>query len=184
MSKVFFIGDLHLGHRKIINFLHDFRPFKTIEEHNEELVRRWNSVVSKNDKVFVLGDVVFGRDNLKYLEQMNGTKVLIAGNHDLLPTEEYLQYFTKVQGAAEYKGMLLTHIPVHENQFPRYSHNIHGHLHAHNIQKYEADYSGPSYINVSRRKDPRYINVSAEQINLTPISYDEIINKINFPIAF
>lgn len=160
MSDVFFISDTHFGHKNIIKFGH--RPFTTVEEHNDELVHRWNSVVSKRDLVWHLGDVAFGLDNLKIMARLNGTKKLVLGNHDVYQPIEYLKYFSKIYGAAEYKGFILTHIPVHEGQFNRFSANIHGHLHQNNI------------LSENGGKDKRYINVSCEQINLTPINFNLI----------
>jgi calcineurin-like phosphoesterase family protein len=135
------------------------RPFDTIEEHDAELVRRWNSVVGKKDVVWHLGDFCFGKRNLPIAGELNGLKKLVLGNHDMYSTDDYLKYFHKVYGAVEYKGAILTHIPVHESQFDRYFMNIHGHLHTNKLE------------------DPRYCNVSAEQTNLTPIPYDEILNQ-------
>lgn len=161
MSEVFFISDMHFGHKGIIKFSETkpFRDFATIEEHDAELVKRWNSVISKNDTVYVLGDFCLGKRNLAIAGELNGKKKLVAGNHDMHSTVDYLKYFTKVYGACEYKGTILTHIPVHPGQFSRYFMNIHGHLHNRKIDDY------------------RYFNVSCEQVNLTPIPYDEILNQ-------
>jgi calcineurin-like phosphoesterase family protein len=161
MSEIFFIGDTHFGHRGILSFssTKELRPFTTIEEHDAELVRRWNAAVGAKDKVFMLGDFCFGKRNIDIAGELNGYKVLIAGNHDMYATEDYLKYFKKVCGVCEYKGAVLTHIPVHPSQFPRYFMNIHGHLHNHILNDY------------------RYFNCSAERINLTPIAYDIILNQ-------
>jgi calcineurin-like phosphoesterase family protein len=160
MSEIFFISDTHFGHRGIIEFsgTKEFRKFNSIEEHDAELVKRWNSVVTKRDTVWHLGDVCFGARNLHILEQLNGYKKLVLGNHDIYATEEYLKYFARVYGCYEFKGMLLSHMPVAPSQFSRYYLNVHGHLHAKTLTAV----------------DKRYINVSCEQINLTPISLDII----------
>ena len=60
-------------------------------------------------------------------------------------------------GAVKYKDCVLTHIPVHPSQFPRFRLNIHGHLHLKVIA------------------DTRYINVSCEQVNYTPVLLKNII---------
>ena len=161
MSEVFFIADSHFGHRGIITFsgTKPFRPFATIEEHDVELVRRWNSVVGKKDTVWHLGDFCFGKRNLAIARELNGSKKLVMGNHDMYASADYLQYFTRVQGAVEFKGAILTHIPVHPSQFSRFFMNVHGHLHHEKLE------------------DHRYFNVSCEQINLTPIPWDEILNQ-------
>lgn len=161
MSEVFFIGDTHFGHKGILTFsgTKEHRQFTSIEEHDAELVRRWNGVVGKNDTVYHLGDFCFGKRNLEIAKELKGYKKLVLGNHDMYATSDYLEYFNKCYGAVEYKGALLTHIPVHKSQSSRYYMNIHGHLHHTKID------------------DPWYFNCSAEQINLTPIPYDEILNQ-------
>ena len=55
--STYFISDLHLGHRKILEYS-PARGGKTIDEHDEWLVSQWNSVVrNKKDLVWVLGDI-------------------------------------------------------------------------------------------------------------------------------
>lgn len=173
MAETFFIGDTHFGHKGIITFeaTKQYRPFATVQEHDEELVRRWNSVVRPKDIVWHLGDFCFGRANLDIAARLNGDKRLILGNHDHYPTAEYLKYFFKVFGAIEVKGMILTHIPVHPDQMKqrRYTHNIHGHLHTNCIMRYDD-------IMQIEVENECYINVSAEQINLTPISLEELMD--------
>ena len=156
MSQVFLIGDTHFGHKNIIKYEPAHRPFATIEEHDEELIRRWNSVVSNKDTVWHLGDVLFGVDAFNLLPRLNGTKKLVMGNHDSYPVTKYAEHFTQVRGAAELGGYLLTHIPVAFSQGERYKGNIHGHLHSHTLD------------------GGFHHNVSAEQINLTPIAFDAL----------
>ena len=55
MSKYFFIADTHFGHSEIMNY--ENRPFSSVEEMDNTIISNWNSVVSDNDKVFVLGDL-------------------------------------------------------------------------------------------------------------------------------
>lgn len=174
MSEIYFIGDTHFGHKGIINFsaTKPFRPFDTIEEHDEELIHRWNSVVNPKDTVWHLGDVAFGERNIHHIGRCNGKKRLIMGNHDMYSMDKYLQYFERVFGAVEFKGMVLTHIPVQEEQLKaRFFMNVHGHLHTNNVMKLSKTNHGKEV------KDNRYFNVSCEQINLTPIPYDEILNQ-------
>lgn len=44
MNK-FYISDLHLGHKNIIEF--DNRPFKTLDNMTESIIKNWNETVSK-----------------------------------------------------------------------------------------------------------------------------------------
>jgi calcineurin-like phosphoesterase family protein len=81
-GKTFVTSDLHFGHKNII--VYENRPFLTVEEMDQKLIQNWNNVVSKTDKVFVLGDVSFyDKEKTKELvTQLNGKKILICGNHD------------------------------------------------------------------------------------------------------
>lgn len=78
----FFTADLHLGHRNIIEYC--ARPFDDEEQMNAVLLERWNTLVSPEDEVFVLGDFALGRlsRTLPLAGDLHGRKVLIAGNHD------------------------------------------------------------------------------------------------------
>ena len=50
-TKTFFTSDLHFGHNK--DFLYKPRGFDNIEEHDDTVIENWNSVVSKDDTVYV-----------------------------------------------------------------------------------------------------------------------------------
>lgn len=166
MSEVFFISDTHFGHKGILSFpsTKPFRPFDAIEEHDAELVRRWNSVVGRKDIVWHLGDFCFGLRNLAIAAELNGSKRLIMGNHDMYAADEYLKYFDRILGCCEYKGMVLSHVPVHPSQMERWYMNVHGHLHTKFV------------LQADGNKDMRYYNASCENINLTPVPLDEIYN--------
>ena len=56
MSRTFVTSDTHFGHDR--EFLYGPRGFTSIQEHDEEVIRRWNSVVNPEDEVFHLGDVM------------------------------------------------------------------------------------------------------------------------------
>lgn len=156
MSSVFFTADTHFGHKKIIEFEANARPFFTVEEMNEALVDNWNSVVGKKDVIYHLGDVLFGRDAFKYLGRLNGIKKLIMGNHDHYASALYLEHFTKVVPYWRFEDVLLSHVPVHPSQFPRFDANFHGHMHS-------------KYID-----DNRYVNMSVERWNLTPVEWETV----------
>lgn len=157
---IFLIADTHFHHRKIIEFEAVNRPFLTIEEHDEELVRRWNETVCQQDKVYVLGDFAFGHKNKAAIAfRLNGRKTLIGGNHDLFDTSEYLKHFKNVRGCRVIDKVVLTHIPVHPGQFARFRLNVHGHLHS------------------SALDDPRYVCVSAEMTGLRPVAWDDVVKE-------
>jgi calcineurin-like phosphoesterase family protein len=80
--SIFFTGDTHFGHTKIIQYCK--RPFKTADEMNEEIVRRWNSVVGSKDDVYHVGDFAFmpAAQARAIRKRLNGRIFLIEGNHD------------------------------------------------------------------------------------------------------
>lgn len=158
MSEVFHIGDLHLGHKKILEFSGDFRGGETPEEHDEWIIAQWNSRVTKRDKVFVHGDVCFSRDKLPLLDRMTGSKILICGNHDKFNASVYLKYFTDVVGFVRYKNHWLSHAPIHPDEL-RGKRNIHGHVHSTDIN------------------DNRYINVSVEANYGIPMEHVELTEQ-------
>ena len=69
-------------HSNIIKYCK--RPFATVDENDEELIRRWNEKVPEDGIVFHLGDVAFGDPERvdSILERLNGTIYLVIGNHD------------------------------------------------------------------------------------------------------
>lgn len=159
MTK-FFISDLHLGHKSILDFSPQ-RGGTNIEEHDEWIIQQWNSVVQKCDMVYVLGDVAFNADALKKVKRLRGQKNLIRGNHDTCGTRTYLEYFCGIYGLIKKHGYWMSHAPIHPDEL-RGRKNIHGHTHSHCIQLHKES----------------YINVCVEQLNGVPISLEEIY-KLN-----
>lgn len=177
MPAIFLVSDTHFGHAGVCRFLREdgtkLRPWDNPEEMDEEMVKRWNETVRPNDKVYHLGDVVINRKALKTLGRLNGEKVLIKGNHDIFKLSDYLPYFKDIRGYHVMNGMILSHVPVHPESIARFGTNIHGHLHANRVKmKVQFPHKETEII------DPRYFNVSVEQIDFTPILFEQAIIKI------
>lgn len=125
MSNVYFIGDMHFGHTHI----HKFRKqFSNEQVHRAYLMEKWITSIGKRDVVYVMGDAAFTQEGLDDIGRLAGRKILIRGNHDLLPTEAYLKVFEEVYGAFAWKGLWLTHIPIHPAELYGRT-NVHGHCH-------------------------------------------------------
>jgi len=83
-------SDLHLGHANIIKYCN--RPFGSLEEMNEKIIKRWNERIKPDDTVYHLGDFCFksaiDKGNgmpikpMDWLKQLNGNIMLIKGNHE------------------------------------------------------------------------------------------------------
>ena len=137
MSKTLFTSDTHFHHGNVIQFCN--RPFGSVDHMNGELVRNWNSVAEPSDHVWFLGDFSFGTydETVDILQQLNGHKHLIVGNHDRKGRADKLfnrdwekwfvdrhdYYRLKVDG---YK-FVLCHFPF--SSWERGYYNLHGHLH-------------------------------------------------------
>ena len=180
--KRYVISDLHLGHQGILKHRTKFNSLIDMEMF---IVNNWNSIVNDEDKVYILGDVAFNKKSLSLLLLMKGKKILIKGNHDTLPLKEYAKYFKNIEGAKEYKGCILTHVPVHECQLNRFKLNIHGHMHEkkvmtrvfdfeHDYDEHDMDTFKPILWGID---DKRYISVCCEQVNYTPVLLDDLIGK-------
>ena len=125
MGNVYFIGDLHFGHTGITAFRKEF-PSEAV--HSEYIKTCWNKIVSKKDLVFVMGDAAFSAHALSQVKGLAGRKILVRGNHDTLPTEDYLEHFEEVYGLLAYKEFWLSHAPIHPTELYGRT-NIHGHCH-------------------------------------------------------
>lgn len=161
MSRVWLIADLHFGHTNVIKYSN--RPFQNREEMDQFMIEKWNSVVAKDDKVFVLGDFSFyGKEKTEQImKTLKGNKILILGNHD---KGHGMNWWKEVGFKEVYKYpivyrefLILSHEPVFMNDHMPYL-NIHGHLHENKI---DALY---------------YYSVSVENIEYTPINIENIIN--------
>lgn len=161
--NTFFIGDLHLGHKNIMQYCN--RPFTSLDDMHEGLIHNWNKEVNAKDNVWVMGDVTFNKKYLPLLNELNGTKRLIMGNHDTLKIEEYLPYFSRIFGTVEFSSCILTHIPVSEQQLVfRFDVNVHGHVH---------------HLKNGLENDLRYFNVCADHVHLTPVHESLIHDRVN-----
>lgn len=78
----FWTADLHLGHARISELAG--RPFSNVASMNAHLIKAWNSRVTEQDTVWVLGDVCMGalEESLNLIPLLHGHKILVPGNHD------------------------------------------------------------------------------------------------------
>lgn len=178
MAETFLISDTHFNHVEILKFigknglLMRGNSFSSIKEMNECIYDNWNDIVHPHDTIYHLGDVVVNIDQefVTTFKKLNGKKILIAGNRDdirFLMKEDLFQSIRLCQGFEEDKGMILTHIPIHEKICDSWKAktrliNIHGHLHTE---------KSPSKF---------HRNVCVEWTEYKPIHIDEAKNLNSF----
>lgn len=100
-------------------------------EVHAEYVNKWNSIVSPNDTVIHLGDVIWDTRKLGIFKHLNGKKILVLGNHDrkiaidrvqdyeeypyvapVVIPEIYLHYFVSVSNCHVDKELIFSHMPL------------------------------------------------------------------------
>lgn len=115
-KSIHFTSDLHLGHANSIVF--DQRPFKDLDHMHRVIINNWNAQVPENGLVYVLGDVGLQSATLttEILAKLNGTKVLVRGNHDKGIQSGYnIGFDVVLNGAILYIAghrVTLTHCPL------------------------------------------------------------------------
>ena len=138
MAEKWFTSDVHLGHQSVLNFRPLTRQGTSTEEHDGTILRNWNRQVSPDDTVYILGDFSFASaDAIKYwLDQLNGKKCLILGNHDKVIRSDYSiqKRFTWVKDYHEEaignRFVVMHHYPSLEwNGMIHGSYYLFGHVH-------------------------------------------------------
>ncbi len=174
MANIFIISDTHFGHANtFLKFKLDdgtpMRPFSSVDQMDEHMIERWNSVVRPQDKVYHLGDVIFGRPERLdvIMKRLNGHKRLVIGNHDDMNTQVYLKYFDRVISSRRLDSMLFTHIPIQQDSIGgKLIGNVHGHIHNNTHRTPKA------------LPCPPYLNVSVEVIDYTPVSLEDCRKRL------
>lgn len=183
--KIFFTSDTHFGHKNILNFCE--RPFKDTDEMDETIIANWNNKVGKNDIVFHLGDFAFATNKrwqeLRY--RLNGKIYLILGNHDITrwPGDYTMQLFDRVENQMMLK--IDNKYKVYLNHFPFLCYDgvyrnpqdctiqLHGHVHE-RIGDTGKDKDRLKY------RFPYQYDVGVDNNNFTPVSWEEILIKLNY----
>jgi len=152
--KIFITADHHFHHKNIIEYCK--RPFKTVEEMNKVMIEKWNKKVGKDDLVIHLGDFALGnkKEVKKTREKLNGTIILIKGNHDKIIKE-----FIVVRDSIQIGNLIFSHRPIPKKEIPKGCINVHGHIHE------KESFDG--------------INVSVEKTDYEPVLLEELERKIN-----
>jgi calcineurin-like phosphoesterase family protein len=178
----FIISDTHFNHGNILKYVK--RPFSSVKEMDDEIVLRWNENVSKKDRVFLLGDVMFSRkidEILTQLNLLNGKIIIVLGNHDKTLYDFYIKgnlnnpnkkifiaspiFEPKVliKGFKDYQKVVLCHYPIYS-----WNAKLHGRLH----------FYGHVHSNTITDLKNAY-NVSSDVLNFTPTTFDEVIKNVD-----
>ena len=185
-QKIFFTSDLHFGHENVIRF--DNRPFNTVEEMDDEMIKRWNTKVGKGDIVYVLGDFIWKaatNEAVSIIRRLNGQIILIKGNHDrflhnaaakkaLAGIKDYDDICVILEDGTT-RRCILSHyfIPFYNGH--RYQ-AIHLHGHSHLTEEAAEEVRITNELN-EKGYDLKIYNVGCMYWNYTPVALDEILEK-------
>ena len=173
--KYWFTADPHFGHSNIIKYTG--RPYKNVTDMNSALIKNWNKRVSEEDIVYLLGDACFRNSKggkkgegltykpSHYLSELNGTIVIIMGNHDKNNGVKSLLQMAVIKYGPHY--IHCVHDP--KNYDPRFGINFVGHIH----EKWK-------FKRVINPQDDTYtdlINVGVDQWNFQPVTFEEIFKQ-------
>ena len=159
-DKIFFIADTHFWSEKIFHY--ENRPFESIDEMDEVLIKNRNAVISDNDIVYHLWDIW----EASVISKLNGKKYLVKWNHDGKDNGYYRKlWFIEVYDIPVIfqDFWILSHEPLYVNKNMPYA-NIFAHVHL-----------DPKYKTVSEQS----FCVSCDRIGFKPISFAEIKSEIN-----
>lgn len=109
--KIYLISDMHLFHQNMVPYCG--RPV----DHTEQLIRNWNNIVTPDDLVIHLGDIIFGlnkEENLtRVMNRLMGRKISVRGNHDPKSWKWYMEAgFDFVCDSFVYGKFAFSHCPL------------------------------------------------------------------------
>ena len=171
--NIFFTSDLHLGHWKIAQYCD--RPFKTLKEMDDTILRNINARVKPEDMLFHLGDFCFSHSTeaseapkkpyVYYRSLINCQNIVfVEGNHDgNNSVKTPIQHVVVKHGG---KFIKLLHKPEYAEG--KYDLNFVGHVH--NAWQFKQQIMDCNITTLC--------NVGVDVWNFYPITYGEIIGKL------
>lgn len=172
----YYISDYHIGHLNALKF--DSRPFETLDEMNETIIRNWNNTVGGDDEVYILGDYAWKNGaGVEVLKQLKGQKYLILGNHDRVNAElkkefEWIKEMETIKDGDKY--VVLCHYPIAHWRSADYGYiHLYGHIHqGRDLRPFE------EYVSKMRERNIPYecynVGCMLPYMNYTPRTLEEI----------
>lgn len=184
--SIFLTSDLHFNHDR--EFIWKARGFKSVNEMNEKIIENFNSVVGKEDDVYILGDLCLGGGdaatllkNKNLIEALNGKLHIIRGNHDTNTRVRMYESCTNVVSVVKWADMLsykyyhfyLSHFPTITSNLEKESLRqctccLYGHTHQ--LTNFYLDM-------------PMIYHVGVDSHNCYPVNIDDIITEMKAKVV-
>ena len=177
---IYLSSDLHFNHDRA--FIYQSRGFDNIKDMNNSIIQNFNSMITPNDDLYLLGDCILGQnleDGLNLLRQLNGKIHIVRGNHD---TDTRWEAYNKLPNVIECAAAIylkykkyhfyLTHYPcltgnLEKESLTQMTCNLFGHTHS------------KEWFFEDR---PYMFNVAVDAHTNYPISIDDIIMYMNLKV--
>lgn len=178
---IYLTSDLHFNHNR--EFIWKARGFTSVQEMNEEIIKRHNALVRSDDDVYILGDSSLGggdtqilADNKALIEQLNGKLHIIRGNHDTDRRVAMYESCKNVVGPILYADMLhykgyhfyLSHFPT-----------LTGNLEKESLKQCTCNLFGHTHQTTNFHMDMPYLyHVGVDSHDCKPVLLDDIIKEM------
>ena len=178
---IYLTSDLHFNHNR--EFIWKARGFTSVQEMNEEIIKRYNALVRPDDDVYILGDSSLGggdaqilADNKALIEQLNGRLHIIRGNHDTDRRVVMYASCKNVVGPILYADMLhykgyhfyLSHFPT-----------LTGNLEKESLKQCTCNLFGHTHQTTNFHMDMPYMyHVGVDSHDCKPVLLDDIIKEM------
>lgn len=168
--NIWYIADTHFDHDNIRTLAN--RPFSSVEEMNEFIIAKWNSLVKRGDVVYHLGDFAYSKEarTIQLRNRLNGKIHLVLGNHDYKNRIDRLtRLFTTV---SDRKQIKVNHQKIVLDHFHLLSWNAkyHGSWHLHGHSHYNLIVARADFKTFGK-----VLDVGVDGHAFAPYNHDEIV---------
>ena len=180
MGKIWLTSDWHFNHSRA--FIYEPRGFQSVEEMNEAIVERHNSLVQPGDEIYVLGDLCLGggeadvaQKNKELIERMNGNLHIILGNHD---TPARIKMYAMCKNVIDIKYADMIHYNGYHfylSHFP----TLTGNLEKESLKQCTCNLFGHTHQCNNFFEDRPYMyHVGTDSHNCYPVLLDDVIEEM------
>lgn len=169
---IYFTADLHFNHDRA--FVYAPRGFDNVEDMNETIIKNWNEIITDEDDIYVLGDLMLGdlEKGLECLSRLKGKIHIVRGNHDTDRRWEAYKLASNVVEAAAAIYLKYGKFHFYLTHFPCMT----GNLEKESLWQVTCNLYGHTHQKSNFYNDiPFMYHVGVDSHNCSPISIDQIL---------